>query len=267
LILAISQGIDNLKSTVTPLQILQQKLERSEIVREQKKEFSTIYMKCLAQDNFTYEITEGSITTKYQLITDLIMVTFDYPKILLPTKLIGPLLAYMHLQGHRGVNKMMMSLNSYYFKNMYSLVRSFTQSCYCCFLNYRGKRKQKVGVFPMPSRPFEEVLLDLAENINPINGYSHLLVAQCAFSDFLVVVPLKSKGAQEVTRAILNSLLMNFNVDKLHSDNGSCFRSGVWLETMHALGIKVLGSAALHPAGRGKIEIAVGTVKLLLKKM
>ena len=37
--------------------------------------------------------------------------------------------------------------------------------------------------------------------------------------------------------------------------------------TMAALNIQIIGSAALHPEGRGQIERLVGTVKTLLKKM
>jgi hypothetical protein len=60
---------------------------------------------------------------------------------------------------------------------------------------------------------------------------------------------------------------MQYNVEKIHSDNGPGFRASKWLEAMAALGIKVIASAALHPAGRGQVERLVGTVKLLMKKM
>jgi hypothetical protein len=56
-------------------------------------------------------------------------------------------------------------------------------------------------------------------------------------------------------------------MEKLHSDNGPGFREIKWLELMSALGIKVIASSALHPAGRGQIERLVGTVKIMLKKM
>jgi transposase InsO family protein len=86
-------------------------------------------------------------------------------------------------------------------------------------------------------------------------------------SDFTVIVPLKSKTAEEVNRGLLNSILQQFNVEKLHSDNGKGFRGTDWLESMSALGIKVIASSSLHPQGRGQIERLVGTVKLLLKKV
>jgi len=103
--------------------------------------------------------------------------------------------------------------------------------------------------------------------LNTTGGYSHLLLMQCTFSSFLIIIPLKTKTSNEVTRSILNCVLQQFNVQKLHSDNGPCFRNNQWLETMASLNVHVIGSSALHPAGRGMIESSVNTVKLLLRKM
>jgi hypothetical protein len=61
-------------------------------------------------------------------------------------------------------------------------------------------------------------------------------------------------------------VLQAFNVQRIHSDNGPCFRSKPFLETLAACKIKVIGSAALHSAGRGHIERLVGICKTLLKK-
>jgi hypothetical protein len=265
--LALNRGIENLKAMVTPFQILQTKISREAIVTEQKRQYADIYGKCLAGDNFVYEATEGKETVKYQLISDLIMIYKPYAKILIPDVLIGPLLAYIHLNGHLGVIKLIAGLQSYYFPTMYTIAKRFCQSCYGCFLSYKGKRKAKLGVYPMPTRPFEEVILDLMENLNQVSGYSHLLICQCTFSDFVTIIPLKTKTSGEVTRAVLNSILQPFNVNRIHTDNATCFRAREWLETMAALNVKIIGSAALHPAGRGKIEVLVGTVKVLLRKM
>ncbi len=79
-------------------------------------------------------------------------------------------------------------------------------------------------------------------------------------------MPLKSKTAEEVTRALMNSVLMQFNVEVIHSDNGPCFRAAEWLRLMASLKIKVANTAALHPAGRGKVERLVGLVKLYCAK-
>ena len=60
---------------------------------------------------------------------------------------------------------------------------------------------------------------------------------------------------------------MPFNVRRIHSDNGPCFRSTHWLEIMASLNIQIIASAALHPQGRGSIERQIGLIKQMLKKM
>ena len=266
-IMALTSGLSNVKDVVTPLEILKERLQRSEIVQNQKKEFPEIYAACLASKDFEFLDEKDPKQVKYKLVSDLLMVEKNFYKILVPDSMIGILLSHTHLLGHKGLVRMMADLESYWFKNMYTVTKKFVTSCYSCFLSYKGKRKQKLGVYPTPSRPFQEVTMDLAENLNKSGGYSHLLVLQCTFSDFVIIIPLKSKTSTEISRVLLHSVLMQYNVEKIHSDNGPGFRSAKWLEVMAALGITVITTSALHPAGRGQVERLVGTVKILMKKI
>jgi len=97
--------------------------------------------------------------------------------------------------------------------------------------------------------------MDLAENLNPIQGYQNLLLVQNVLTDFVILVPLKSKTAEEVDRMVIYCVLQQFNVSNIISDNGGAFRNQKEiLEHMQALGITVVNTASLHPAGRGQIE-------------
>ncbi len=62
---------------------------------------------------------------KYKLVLDLLMIQDGYYKIFIPDSLIGALLSYTHLSGHKGITRMLADLQSYYFKNMYSVTRNF----------------------------------------------------------------------------------------------------------------------------------------------
>jgi len=266
--LSISRGLENVKDVISPIEILKEKLSRSNIISAQKREFSRIYENCLASPDFESEFEEvAGKPNKFKLVSDLLMIYSDFYKIYVPPSLIGILLSYTHLLGHKGLNRMLADLQSYYFQNMNTVTKDFIQCCYSCFLTNKGNRKTKIGIYPTPSYPFEEITMDLAENLNALNGYSHLLISQCTLTDFVIIVPLKSKSAPEVTKAIMNSIFQQFNVKRIHSDNGPCFRSSSWLETMAALNITVIASSALHPSGRGQIERFVGIIKIMLKRM
>ena len=264
--LQISAGLQNIKSVISPLEILQERLSRANIIARQKQELSDIYLKCLAGENFEFESTDEPIT-KYKLVSNLLMIKKDYYKIYIPDSMIGLLLAQTHLLGHSGTARMLLDLNSYYFPKMYTHVQNFVSRCYACFLSYKGTRKTKIGIYPTPTRPMQEVLCDLAENLNTVGGYSHLLIVTCPLSDFTLIIPLKSKTASEVNQQLLYAVLQPFKIEVLHSDNGAAFRSQGWLEVMSALGIKVINSASLSPRGRGSVEKRVHIVKKLMQKM
>jgi hypothetical protein len=68
-------------------------------------------------------------------------------------------------------------------------------------------------------------------------------------------------------KLFLYGVLQNFNIQRIHSDNGPVFRNSRWLQILNALKIKVVESSAQNPASRGKIEKSVGIVKDLLKKI
>ncbi len=103
----------------------------------------------------------------FTLQNDLLLIQMENekPKINLPPKLIGPLLAYLHLIGHMGASKMIDNLKSNHFKNKYTHVKNFVGMGYGCFLTHRSSRKNILGIYPIPNHAFEGVSMDLAENL------------------------------------------------------------------------------------------------------
>ena len=264
--LQITAGLDNVKSVVTPLEILRERLSRANIIVSQKKELSKIYSSCLAGENFEYVSTENP-PVKYKLINNLLMVEKEYYKIMVPNSMIGLLLSHTHLLGHSGLQRMLLDMDSYYFPKMYTYTQNFISRCYACFLSYKGNKRTKIGIYPTPCRAMQEVYCDLAENLNPVNGYAHLLIVTCPLSDFTLVIPLKSKTSAEVNQYMLYAVLQPFKIEILHTDNGAAFRSNGWMQIMSALGITVVNSASLSPRGRGAVEKKVYVVKKMLQKM
>ena len=268
-VLSVNAGLENVKAISTPLEILREKLSRANIIKMQKTELVEIYTKCLASENFEFidkPLLKNKEGTQYKLVFNLLMINKGHYRIMIPPSMVGQLLSLTHLLGHQGLKRMLADLQSYYFPNMSSVTKRFVGRCHPCFLSYKSSRKQLAGYYPLPTRPFEELMADLCENLNSQGGYSHLLIMQCILTDFTIIVPLKSKTSAEITRVMLNGVLQNFNIEKIHTDNGPGFRSTNWLESMSAFGIKVISSSALHPEGRGQLERLVHTVKLLLRK-
>jgi hypothetical protein len=265
--MSLNKGIENLKDLTGPLDILKIRLSRENIIKEQRAQFKIIYDKCLASDNYEFVDTKNKETNTYKLMLNLLFINKEGFKILIPDSMIGLLLSYTHLLGHMGVVKMLANLGTYYFPNMYTTVKKFVGCCYACFMMHGSSRKNKLGLYPIPEYPFQEVSMDLCENLNKVGGYSHLLILQDVLTDYTLIFPLKGKTSNEMSRIFLYSVLQNFNIARVHTDNGPVFRNQNWLRLMAALNIKVVDSSAQNPSSRGKAERAVGIVKTLLKKM
>ena len=90
---------------------------------------------------------------------------------------------------------------------------------------------------------------------------------QDVLTDYILIYPLKSETAQEFSKIFLYSVLQNFNIARVHTDNGPVFRNSQWLKLMSSLNIQIINSSARNPSSRGKAEKAVGMVKTLLKKL
>jgi hypothetical protein len=105
IIMFISNGLSNVADVVSPLEVLKERLNRSEIVEYQKIELSAIYTACLATTDFEYVDDKSSTPIRYKLISDLLIINKNYYKILIPDSTIGFLLCHTHLLGHKGLNR------------------------------------------------------------------------------------------------------------------------------------------------------------------
>ena len=82
----------------------------------------------------------------------------------------------------------------------------------------------------------------------------------------MVVFPLKTATSAEVLGILLNSMFQIFNIKKVLTDNGPCFREKSMLETLSALSVEMIPTSALNPKSKGLIEHKVKTIKNALKK-
>jgi hypothetical protein len=128
-------------------------LSRENIIEAQAEEFAEIIEECKNSPGFSIKRQVKNENLTFTLQNDLLLIKIDNenPKINLPSKLIGPLLAYLHLIGHMGTSKMIENLRSYHFKNKYTHVRNFVGMCYGCFLTHRSSRKNILGTYLYPN--------------------------------------------------------------------------------------------------------------------
>ena len=265
-VLAINRGIENLTSLSEPLNILKERLTRSEFIRNQKNQYGLIRRECIKSKNFEFT-EEGPAPRTFFMLGDMLMIREEAEKIVVPQIMVGLLLSHTHLLGHKGLTRMLEELKSYYFPNKYTVTRNFIACCYSCFLSQTGNKRTKLGIYPTPTRAFQEVTMDLAENLNMGGKYQHLLITKCIFSDFTVINPLRTKKNDEISDRLRDGILQMGNIERLHSDNAAPFRERNWLIDMAAHGVTVINSSSLNPSSRGAAERTVQSVKLIFKRL
>ena len=67
---SIHKGLENIESFTKPIEILQNRLARSQFIKFQKIDLEKIYLNCPASENFEYTENEKS----YKLLMDLLMI-------------------------------------------------------------------------------------------------------------------------------------------------------------------------------------------------
>jgi hypothetical protein len=195
--LSLTTAIKNVSRQVEPLMLLKRKLSKENIINEQHRQYNSLIQEISALERKKQPLRKGNLI--YLMEWDVLYVshtTDGVPEqekqnkanllrqqILLPDSLVGILLSFIHLQGHYGTEKMLVNMQDFYFPNMYQITKQFVGSCYSCFLQNPSSRRNVLGIYLTPDRVFQEVSMDLAENLNTIRGMSHLLICQDVLSD------------------------------------------------------------------------------------
>lgn len=263
---SLSKVTQNLSKHISPFRVLEERTSHDQIQINQKLYLKDLYENCISSKDFLY-INENK--EEFKLANGIIFqITKEGPKIVLPKRIVGLFLAYAHLlTNHGGLKKLKAALDYYTFQDKSLTIYNFVSKCYTCQLNNVTTRQNLIGIYPISSYPFQTLFLDLAENIGPAGPYQHLLIAACSLTDAMLIFPLKTKTATEVSHIILYSILQYFNVQNIFSDNGACFSEKSFITFLTALGITKLTLSAMNPQGKGLIEAKVKIVKLALKKM
>ena len=132
----------------------------------------------------------------------------------------------------------------------------YVRCCGVCASYHRGKIPPKAKLHPIiMSEPAERFVLDLCGPFRPSNGYKYVLTAMCPFSKFVIAVPIRSKEAHVVARAIMDHIVTKWGLPlELQSDLGNEFQAELSLELFRLLGIDKIRSTAYRPKSQGGIE-------------
>jgi transposase InsO family protein len=115
--------------------------------------------------------------------------------------------------------------------------------------------------------PGDHYQIDLAQFVKSVDGYTHCLVLVDVFTGFIVLRPLKTKSAPEVTRTLWEIFCLIGIPRVLQSDNGKEFVNETLSTLNKLIGVPHRFISEYNPRADGKVERAVRTVKMVVMKL
>ena len=125
-------------------------------------------------------------------------------------------------------------------------------------------------IFKPSLQPMDFICMDLIGEFHPptSHGHHYALIAVCMLTWFTWCVPLKTKTAEEVSKAYLDHIYSNFGGSvKILMGNGTEFKNKLFKEVIKKLGMEFsIHSPLYRPQSNGKIEGFHRLLKVCISK-
>ena len=165
-----------------------------------------------------------------------------YETIVLPRALTAQILKMAHDDlGHNGTHRTYMLLKRlYYWKGLKPSVTKHIQRCYHCQRRNKQVVKYATLHFDVATFPMQFISMDLIGEFHPptSKGKRYALTVICMLTGYVFCIPLKTKTAEEVLQAYIDSVYSKFGGSiKILSDNGTEFKNKIFEQVAKELGV------------------------------
>ena len=186
----------------------------------------------------------------------------------IPSSLRDMVIKSSHTAGgcHFGPEKVYHTLRlSCFWPGMADDVGEFCSSCKTCQeCKHHGLKKISLGSM-LIGKPWEFVATDILKVPVSTSGHQYILVFQDYFTKFLYAVPIADQSSETITREFKRLCSIFGTPLVVHSDQGGCYESKLFCETLDALGVKKSRASAYNPKCNGMVERSNRSVLQLLR--
>jgi hypothetical protein len=145
---------------------------------------------------------------------------------------------------------------------MCTFVKNYVKGCAYCQQFKINRHPTRPALLPIPGptsdRPFAHLSMDFITDLPPVQGLDSILsMVDHGLTKGIILIPCSKTGATADATAtmILDNVFKRFGLpDKILSDRGPQFTSGMFRELMKKLGIQTALSMAYHPQTDGTTE-------------
>jgi len=169
--------------------------------------------------------------------------------------------------GHLGYEKVQAGIGRRFFwPNWRSHLKEHLKECRQCALKKDDLEPNKEPLQPLVSRKvFERVHMDILGPLSSSGGFRYVLVAQDAFSKWLLAEPMKDIKAKTVIRKCRKWIKEFGSPERIVTDRGSQFESEEFKKFCEDNWIEHHLTTIAHHQGNGLVERAIRTIEQMLR--
>ena len=224
-------------------------------------------VRTLFSQHQTLEIRDGILYRQFQKTDGTVL----YYQAVIPKSLWLKLLNYMHgglLTGHFGQQKTEKRISEIGYWPSWKTDVSYFINCCGKFSRYERGRNVHQGPMQQASVDgiWEKVHADLCGPFPPSpEHFTYIMTITCAFSKYLITVPLRPKSSFEVARNLVQNVFLIYSpAEILVHDGGKEFCNTLLRDLEHFLGIHNCRVTSYRPSANGVAERPHSTLHKLL---
>ena len=188
------------------------------------------------------------------------------PKSLLP--LIKHSLHFSPISNHpSATSTYKLMKDTYYYPSLYNVLKNTTSGCFMCNTQKPTKGKQlSFGEKHYPKLPRKGYAFDILGGLPAVRGYSYVYCYVDMFSGYTILIPAKTKSAEELLLSLKQGVIKYFDFPSIiYSDSESGMLSHQMKAFCEAHNIELQTTSAHSPQSNGLCEKLIGLCKEQLR--
>ena len=163
----------------------------------------------------------------------------------------------VHGLGHPGVERTRQTMtDKFVWPSIREDVSNWARECrHCQLAKVTRHTVPQIGDFPVPSKRFDHINVDIVGPLPASNGFRYLLTAVDRFTRWPAAIPMMDISAESVVDSFSHGWVSMFGIPStVTTDRGSQFGSAIWKQLTSTWGISTSQTTAYHPEANGLVE-------------
>ena len=168
---------------------------------------------------------------------------------------------------HLNTRKMIETINLMYYRpKLPELIQMNLKNCLLCLTQKPMNKKQMLlGKMETAQFPRQIWAMDLLFGFAPVKGFVGMAIFVDVFSLFTVIIPIKTKTAEELLHIFKTRIYSVFGICQFFSDCESGIKSGVFQKFCQERNIKTPSTAPKSPWQNSNSEVRVNLLKTAIR--